>query len=72
MQAERRQLQSLSRRIAQKEGTSPILLLDIEERHITMKMEVLKQKEKLFKDYIKLVRQSGRMCDSDAINFLAK
>ncbi|NRB61709.1 MAG: hypothetical protein HRU40_01535 [Saprospiraceae bacterium] len=72
MQAERRQLQNLSRRIAQKEGTSPILLLDIEERHLLMKMEALKQKEDLLKDYIKYVRQSGKMCDTNSANFLTQ
>ena len=72
MKAERTQLQNLSSRITQKEGTSPLLLLEIEERHLSMKIKSLRQEEDLLKDYLECLRQSGKMCEPDAVNFLTQ
>lgn len=70
MQEERTQLQDLSSKISQKEGTSPLLLLDIEERHLSMTIKLLNKKEDLLRDYLKYLHQSGKMCQADVVNYL--
>ena len=70
MQEERAQLQNLSSKISQKEGSSPLLLLDIEERHLSMKVKSLNKKKDLLRDYLRYVHQTERMCQSDFVNYL--
>lgn len=72
MTAERAQLQKLSSNISQKEGTSPLFLLNIEERHLSMKIKSLDNKEGLLKDYLKYLQESGEMCQPDFVNYLAQ
>ncbi len=67
---ERGQLQNLGEKIAQKEGVSPLFLLEIAERNLSMKDKSLNKKEDLFKSYLKYLQQSGDMCQSDFINYL--
>ncbi len=62
VEKERTQLKSLGDRIAQKEGFSPIILLDIEERHIETQLKELKLSEDLLSDYIDYLHESGRIC----------
>lgn len=70
MEEERAQLQKLSGQIAQKEGSSPLFLLDIEERHLAMKLKSLNQKEDLLRDYLRYLQQSDKMCQSEFVNYL--
>ncbi len=70
IQTERMQLQDLSRKITQKQGVSPLLLLNIEERYLTMRTKSLDEQEDLIKDYLKYLEQSGIMCDSSFVNYL--
>ena len=70
MQEERTQLQNLSSKIAQKEGTSPLFLLNIEERHLSRKIKALNEKEDLLKDYLKYLQQSGKMCQPAFVKYL--
>lgn len=70
IQEERTQLQDLSGKIAQKQGTSPLLMLDIEERYLTMQIKALNDQEDLIKDYLKYLQQSGKMCEADFVNCL--
>lgn len=67
---ERAQLQDLSNKIAQKEGSSPLLLLDIAERNLVMQIKSLKRKEELLRDYLKYLHQSEKMCQADFVNYL--
>lgn len=67
---ERAQLQELSSKISQKEGTSPLFLLDIEERHLSMKIKSLDRKEDLINDYLKYLYQSDKMCQTGFVNYL--
>lgn len=69
MEEERTQLQNLSKRIAQKEGTSPLFLLNIEERHLSMKIKSLKKREDLFQDYLEYLQESDRMCEGGFVNY---
>lgn len=70
MQEERTQLQQLSEKIARKQGTSPLLLLNIEERYLDTQIKSLNEKEDLVKDYLKYLQQSGKMCQSNFVNYL--
>lgn len=70
IQKERTQLQDLSGKIAQKQGTSPLLLLDIEERYLNMQIKALNEQEDLIKDYLKYLQQSGKMCAATFVNYL--
>ncbi len=71
-QEERGQLQTLSTKIAQKEGSSPLVLLDIEERHLRLKLKALNNKEDLIRDYLEYLRQSDTMCQPTFINYLIR
>ncbi len=64
MQEEKTQLEEMSSKISQKEGTSPLFLLEIKERHLFMKAKSLNKKEDLLRDYLKYLHQSGKMCES--------
>jgi len=70
MKEERESLQEISQKMAQKEGISPLFLLEIEERHLSMQIKSLDKKEDLIKDYLRYVHLSGQMCDSEFSNFL--
>lgn len=72
VQEERAQLQNLGRKISQKEGASPILLLDIEERYISMKIKSLNKMEDLIKDYLKYLHLSGKMSQPGMVNYLSR
>lgn len=70
MQEERTQLQQLGRKVAQKEGSSPLFLLEIEERHLSMKIKSLDKREDLLQDYLKYLQASDDMCQADFVNYL--
>jgi len=70
MKNERTQLQILSSQITQKEGTSPLFLLNIEERHLSMKIKSLNKKEDLLQDYLEYLQKSDKMCQPDFVNYL--
>ena len=70
MKQEREELQQLSGRISQNEGTSLLLLLDIEERNLSMQMKLLDKKEDLLKAYLKYLHESEKMCQSEFVNYL--
>ncbi len=72
MLEERRELEQLRDNISQSTGTSPLLLLEIEERHISMKMEALSMKEELLEDYLEYLQESEKMCQAIPFNFLAE
>ena len=67
---ERIQLQKLSSKIAQKEGLSPLFLLDIEERYLSMQIKSLNIKEDLLNEFLKYLHQSNKMCQTDFVNYL--
>ena len=64
------QLQNIGKKIAQKEGTSPLFLLEIAERNLSMKDKALNKKEDLLKNYLKYLQQSGKMCQPAFVNYL--
>ena len=68
MTTEKDQLESLSNKIAQKEGISPLFLLDVAERHLSMKSKSLNKKEDVLRNFLKFLHQSGEMCQSDFVN----
>ena len=72
MAEERAELQQLSSKVSQKEGTSPLFLLEIEERHLIMKIKFLNKKKDLLRDYLKYLQQSDKMCQSDFVNYLSQ
>lgn len=72
MQKERTQLQQLSRDISQKEGVSPLILLEIEERYYSMKLESLDEMEELLADYLTYLEESNKMCGPGFVNFLSE
>lgn len=67
---ERAQLKNLAKQISQKEGASPLFLLDIEERHLNTLTKSLKKKEDLFSNYLDLLGQSGKSCQQPIVNYL--
>lgn len=72
MEKERAQLQRLSSDISQKEGISPLILLEIEERHYSMKLESLKEMEDLLADYLTYLEESNKMCGPAFVNYLSE
>ncbi len=72
MEDERKQFQSLSRQVAQKAGTSPLFLLDIEERHLSMQLKLLSRKKKLMEDYLEYLERSERLYAPNAMNPLTR
>ncbi len=70
MKQELEELQKLSGKLSPDEGTSLLLLLDIEERHLAMQMKSLDKKEDLLKAYLKYLHESEKMCQSDFVNYL--
>ncbi len=71
MEEEQKQLESLSSGFSQKEGVSPLFLLEIEERRLSMKIKALGKKERLLKDYLMYLQESGKMCQPTFVNYLA-
>jgi hypothetical protein len=72
LNTEREQLQSLGSAISRKEGTSPLFLLDIEERNISMKMKLLDKQENLLRNYLEYLHLSEDMCGTDFVNYLGR
>lgn len=70
MKQELEELQKLSGKISKDEGTSLLLLLDIEERNLSMQMKLLDKKEDLLKAYLKYLHESEKMCQSEFVNYL--
>lgn len=70
MKEEKARLQELGDKIAQKEGSSPLFLLEMEGRRLSMEIKSLRQKEELLSDYLKYLRRSDAMCRSDFVNYL--
>lgn len=70
IEEERSELKKLSNSISRKEGTSPLFLLNIEERHLKMKMKSLNKTEDLLKEYLKYLQESGVMCQGETVNYL--
>jgi hypothetical protein len=71
-QQERTQLQGLASGVAQTDDKSLLLLLEIEERSRTMEMRSLSRMEDLLRDYLKYLQESGEMCQSEFVNYLAR
>lgn len=71
IQDERDQLQDLGERYARQAGYDPVLLLEIEERHLKNQLSILERKEDIFIDYIKWLLRTGRICSGDKLNFLS-
>ncbi len=69
---ERRQLQNLGSQIAKKEGYSPLLLLDIEERYIDTRLKSFSKQEDILYDYLRYMEASGRLCSGEDRNFLER
>lgn len=72
LEEEKLQLQDLTNRVTQKEGTSPLFLLDIEERRLSMQIKSLDDKEELLEKYLRYLHQSGKMCHSTFVNYLSR
>lgn len=71
MTKEREQLQMLKAKVSQKEGVSPLFLIDIEERHLSMKVKSQSNKEDLMRDYLKYLHQTNTICQPAFTNFLS-
>jgi len=69
---ERENLQQLSANISQKEGTSPLILLDIEERNLSLKLRAISKRESLFEDYLNYLQETDKMCQPTFVNFLTQ
>ena len=69
---ERASLQNLGTKIAQQQGFNPLLLLDIEERHLETQVKSLKKREAIFYDFLQYLEESNRMCGEEFVNYLVK
>lgn len=72
IEAERSQLQNLGTQITKKEGFDPLLLLDIEERHIDTRLKAFRKFEEILSDYLQYMEESGRLCGEMERNFLGQ
>lgn len=70
--AERSQLKKLAWQISQKEGFDPLLLLDIEERHLNTRLKAFRMKDDIYSDYLRYMEASGRLCGETERNFLGR
>ena len=70
IQEEVLELAQLSKNISQSQGTSPLLLLDIKERNLSLKLDLLTVKKELLEDYVLYMVKSERLCNTDGINYL--
>ena len=59
---EEQRLDSLSQLLMQKEGFDPMLILEMKEREILVKMEIEKQKASLLAAYIEYLDESEALC----------
>lgn len=69
---ERNKLIELSNRLDDKQGSSPIALLEIEERHIKNRIESLEGQEEIWFDYLKFLDRSGALCSSQSLDLIIK
>ncbi len=69
---ERNQLEELGDSYARQAGYDPVLLLEIEERHLKNQMILLERKEDIYIDYLKWLFLDGRICSRDRLNFLSE
>lgn len=60
---ERQELQNLSSKVAQQEGFNPLLLLDIEERHVETQLKLLRKREDVLFGYLRFLEESERVCE---------
>lgn len=67
---ERSTLAELGKQIAQQEGFNPLLLLDIEERHIKTQLENLKHQRDILVEYLGYLDRIGSLCASPIVNHL--
>jgi hypothetical protein len=70
IKAEKENLQNLGEEISQKEGISPVFLLDIEERNLVMQLKSLSKKERLLSDYLEYMHETGKLCQQSFTNYL--
>ena len=68
--AERNKLITLGAQISSKEGFEPLVLLDIEQRYVSTRLQKLNMEEDIYSDYIKLLRLHGNICQNQDINYL--
>lgn len=64
---EQERLKSISDLISQKEGFDPLLLLDMKERRIQVRLSMLQKLENIYVVYLKYLDVTGRMCEEDRI-----
>ncbi|MGB0932240.1 MAG: TolC family protein, partial [Chitinophagales bacterium] len=72
---ERQELQNIGSLIAQREGFNPLLLLDIEERHLETQLKSLKKREVILYGFLEYLEESGKMCmneNEEFVNYLLK
>ncbi len=60
---ERQELQNLSTQIAKQQGFDPLLLLDIEERHVETQLKLLRKREEVLFGYLQFLEESERICE---------
>lgn len=64
---ERARLDTISSMIMEKEGFDPLLVLEIEERAIQLRLVMLQKQESIYVDYLKYLKVSQQMCGSERI-----
>ncbi|MEL6671174.1 MAG: hypothetical protein AAFR61_03250 [Bacteroidota bacterium] len=72
MEEEQINLQKLSSNIAQREGVSPLLLLEIKERQLSMQLKSLNKQEDLLRDYLKYLQEREVLCQAGFVNYLQR
>lgn len=68
---EREELETLSTNISQSQEASPLLLLNIKERNLSLKLDSLKIKKSLLDDYLTYLLKSEILCSTNGVNYLA-
>lgn len=69
---EREKLLDLANRLDDKQGSSPIVLLEIEERHINTQIEALEREEDIQFEYLKLLDRAGKFCLAKNLDLIIK
>lgn len=72
MLQEREDFLSMSASMTQNQGTSPLFLLEIEERHLSMQLKSIQALQTLYLDYIKYLEESMIFCQTEYKNFLSQ
>ena len=72
IQDEGNELRILSENISQSQGTSPILLLDIKQRSLSLKLDLLVIKKELLEDYLVYLLKSEKLCEMDGVNYFGR